>query len=46
MARVDQDGQVRQEGPTDDVVAAYVAEHMPDYDGMKDTLDEAPTQGL
>ena len=41
-----QDGQVRQEGPTDDVVAAYVAEHMPDYDGMKDTLDEAPTQGL
>ncbi|MBU0608935.1 MAG: ABC transporter ATP-binding protein [Armatimonadetes bacterium] len=35
-------GLVRQDGPANDVVAAYVAEHMPEYDGMKDTLDEPP----
>jgi ABC-2 type transport system ATP-binding protein len=35
-----QEGVIRQEGPARDIVAAYVAEHMPEYDGMKDTLDD------
>jgi len=35
-----QEGLIRQEGPTNEIVSAYVAEHMPEYDGMKDTLEE------
>jgi lipopolysaccharide transport system ATP-binding protein len=35
-----QEGVIREDGPVEAVVAAYVAEHLPDYNGLKDTLDE------
>jgi ABC-type polysaccharide/polyol phosphate transport system ATPase subunit len=35
-----QEGLVRQEGPTAEVVGAYVTEHMPEYDGLHECLDE------
>jgi ABC-type polysaccharide/polyol phosphate transport system ATPase subunit len=35
-----EEGLVRQEGATDEVVGAYVAEHMPDANGLKECLDE------
>lgn len=37
-----QQGVIRQDGPTEEVVAAYIAEHMPEYNGLEDKLDEAP----